>query len=1141
MRKILFTLLMMTVASIAHSQNTYYWIGGASPVGIHTNANWNTNLNGSGSSRPSSGNAADILVFDGTNIGGTTPATGLVSGPMDGGLSCAQIRFINGANVRIGRGSGTGTLTVAGDGDASTEDFIIEAGANVTLQSATGSLRVAMAAANKGRVSGNLSMIMTGATTAARIDNTTGGFAGNFRFTAGSTFTSEILGSSSYAFGSSTQSSSRWVVFEAGSHLYYNSGNSPHGSGSNFSAIDMQPGSVWHHRGNNTGWAGNFFNRQSYGDISVENAATLTAANSLYRVGNLSVEAGASFVPAAAGQTFVNGNITANGNIVLPAAGANRLVLAGGATQTVSGAGNIQLASLVVANDANVVLNRSIAIETGAEIYGRINFNNSQLTGAGNFAANGITTALTATGNMVNGNSFITGNTVYSTGSLGLALSGAGIPANTTIVAFSATADTVYLSKAVTATASGVALSASGTGATLATAHANGFDAATGAVIMTGNHSFENNINYIINGPTTKPFGISTGSTPTNTVTGFVDINADVTANTNLSVAQHIGINGKFTLRPLDTLHILNGAEITGTFGPASYIVTGYNTTAGTQALIKYDGLSEELIPLGTANNYLPVHLDPIQTNDLNITVFEGITTNGNITGTPFTTLQQQSVVNAVWNIGRTNGSGPISVTLNWTNALEGTAFSSLPGTDIGVIENTGSLWSAPLNPGNNTTNTAQAILLNGAAVAVGSVAQVDPFVFNNLPAKTYGDADFNGGATSLNTTQPIVYTSDNPAVATIVGGNIHITGAGNANITASQASDGFYPAASVTKPLAVAKAALTITADNKTKFEGLVNPALTATYNGFVPGETAAALLTPAVLTTTAVTASTPGTYPITVNGATSNNYTISFVNGTLTVIPKQNQTISFAALTARNYGAADFALAATSTNSTIPIVFTSSNTAVATITGNIVHITGAGTTDITASQAGNDGYFPAMNVVRTLTVNKVPLTVRVRDTSRVEQTPNPDFTMTYTGFVLGETAASLTTVPTISTLAQTNSAPGYYSLAPGGGVSQNYNFTYVAGRLTILPASDTTKQYLYVFVNAAGNLNVRTYSPKPTLADVYLFDMKGSFIRKKNLFMPRGFINTEISLVGIPNGVYVVAVRGNGVALQKTISIVR
>lgn len=1134
-------MLILTVAFIANSQNTYYWVGGANPAAIQTGSNWNTNLNGSGSNRPSSSNAADILVFDGTNIGGATPATGLVTGPVNGGISCSQIKFVNGANVRLGRTTGTGTITIAGDGDATTEDFVIESGASLLISpapGADGSLRLAMAAANKGRVSGNFSMILPNQ---ARIDNTTGG-TGTLRFTSGSTFTSEITGASSYAFGSSSQSAPRWVIFEAGSHLYYNGGNSPHGSGSNFSAIDMQPGSVWHHRGNNAGLAGNFFNRQFYGDISIENGATLTASNSIYRSGNFSLEAGTTFVPYIGGQTVVYGNLTANGNIILTAGGNNRLVFAGSTTQTVSGTGTIHVGSVVIGNDADVVLDKNITVEGNTDVYGKLNFKNNQVTGIGNFTANGLTTPLAATGNTVNGNAFITGNTIYTTGTLGQLLTGPGIAANTNIVAFSLTTDTVYLSKAVTATATGVALNATSTGATLATSNANGFDVATGSVIVSGTQSFENNINYIINGTTTKPFGISTGSTSINTITGFTDINANVTANTNLSVSQHLGVNGKFILRPLDTLHVLTGANITGTFGATNYIATDYNTGAGTQAYIQYDGLAAAAtIPLGTLNNYMPVTITPTGSSNFGINIFEGITTNGQITGTPFTTLQQQTVVNAVWNINRLSGAGNVALNFGWSGALEGTAFATLPGTDIGVIQNNGALWSVPLGTGNNTANTAAATVNTLGSFSIGAVAQVDPFVFNDLPAKTYGDANFNGGATSLNTSQPIIYSSDNAAVATIVSGAIHITGAGTANITASQASDGFYPAASITKALTVDKAALTITADDKTKFESLPNPVLTATYSGFVLSETPAALLTPAVLATTAVQASAPGTYPITVTGATSNNYAISFVDGVLTVQPKQNQTITFNALTARNYGNADFVLNATSTNTTIPIVYTSSNTAVATVTGNTVHITGAGTTDITASQAGNDGYFPATNVVQVLTVNKVMLTVRARDTVKIENTPNPDFVMTYTGFVLGETVANLTTAPVISTIATTNSSPGYYAITPGNGVSQNYNFTYTAGRLTVLPASDTTKQYLYAFVNGAGNLNVRTYSPKPTMGEIYLFDMNGRLLRKKNLFIPRGFINSEINISTIPNGVYIITVRGNGVDLKKTISIVR
>ena len=86
---------------------------------------------------------------------------------------------------------------------------------------------------------------------------------------------------------------------------------------------------------------------------------------------------------------------------------------------------------------------------------------------------------------------------------------------------------------------------------------------------------------------------------------------------------------------------------------------------------------------------------------------------------------------------------------------------------------------------------------------------------------------------------------------------------------------------------LAVTKAALTITADNKTRAVGLANPPLTASYAGFQNGETAAVLDVPVALTTTATAASGIGQYPIVAGGAADVNYAITFQNGTLNVVP--------------------------------------------------------------------------------------------------------------------------------------------------------------------------------------------------------------------------------------------------------------
>ncbi len=96
----------------------------------------------------------------------------------------------------------------------------------------------------------------------------------------------------------------------------------------------------------------------------------------------------------------------------------------------------------------------------------------------------------------------------------------------------------------------------------------------------------------------------------------------------------------------------------------------------------------------------------------------------------------------------------------------------------------------------------------------------------------------------------------------------------------------------------------------------------------------------------------------------------------GTL-VIAKGNQTITFAALPAMSVGAADYVLTA-SASSGLPVSYASSVLAVATIEGGKLHIVGAGTTLITASQGGNENWKAATAVKQTLTVRNADQDIR-------------------------------------------------------------------------------------------------------------------------------------------------------------------
>ncbi|WP_413670971.1 putative Ig domain-containing protein [Mucilaginibacter sp. Mucisp86] len=89
-----------------------------------------------------------------------------------------------------------------------------------------------------------------------------------------------------------------------------------------------------------------------------------------------------------------------------------------------------------------------------------------------------------------------------------------------------------------------------------------------------------------------------------------------------------------------------------------------------------------------------------------------------------------------------------------------------------------------------------------------------------------------------------------------------------------------------------------------------------------------------------------------------------------------KADQTITFNALANVDYGTADFAPGATVTSGAA-LAYTSSNPAVATIVNGKIHLTGAGTSTITASVDSSSNYNAAIPVARSLTVNKANQTI--------------------------------------------------------------------------------------------------------------------------------------------------------------------
>jgi hypothetical protein len=108
---------------------------------------------------------------------------------------------------------------------------------------------------------------------------------------------------------------------------------------------------------------------------------------------------------------------------------------------------------------------------------------------------------------------------------------------------------------------------------------------------------------------------------------------------------------------------------------------------------------------------------------------------------------------------------------------------------------------------------------------------------------------------------------------------------AGGYPITPSGLTSSNYAITFVNGTLTITPAPLTITADDQSMVYGAPLPNLTASYAGFVNGDTPASLTTPVTLSTSATSSSPVGTYTIQASGATSTDYQIAFVNGTLTI----------------------------------------------------------------------------------------------------------------------------------------------------------------------------------------------------------------------------------------------------------------
>jgi hypothetical protein len=268
---------------------------------------------------------------------------------------------------------------------------------------------------------------------------------------------------------------------------------------------------------------------------------------------------------------------------------------------------------------------------------------------------------------------------------------------------------------------------------------------------------------------------------------------------------------------------------------------------------------------------------------------------------------------------------------------------------------------------------TVFTLILSLFAAGAPSVAQATYTIIGLFPiiTTTYGVGSIPIVPPTTNSPAPWVFTSSNPKVATISGGNLVIVGAGSSTISASQAAVGKFTARSRLTPLRVnlgtpvigafAPESVSITQKTYT----LVPP--TSTSDGYWSYTSSNSNIASIVGNTVTVRAG--GSVLIYATQTSTPNWKSANTSMKFTVVAIAPVLGAFGDITIMKDSVNSLTLKPPTSTSQAWWTFTSSNPGVASVVSNILTPLAFGTTTITATQ-GAVGDYAAATATMTLTV---------------------------------------------------------------------------------------------------------------------------------------------------------------------------
>ena len=318
---------------------------------------------------------------------------------------------------------------------------------------------------------------------------------------------------------------------------------------------------------------------------------------------------------------------------------------------------------------------------------------------------------------------------------------------------------------------------------------------------------------------------------------------------------------------------------------------------------------------------------------------------------------------------------------------LSATASSGLP-VSYSVLSGAASLVSSnALRVNGIGTVTVQASQ-NGDSNWSGATPSTQSFVvskgsqtitFAPFTNNTYGQAPYMLTNATASSGLPVTYSSSSPKVAMIVSNNLTIMGAGTATITATQAGNTNWNAAtSAGAILVVSKAANTISnfgrvPDQIYRSNAIVPlPAPLPTASSGLP-VTLSVKSGPALMSgSNAIRITGAGAVVLAANQSGNSNYLRATEATNGFVIEKASNAISpFTVIPDKTNGTSPFRI--TPPVASAPgAVIVSVKRGPATISGNTVTLTGAGTVVLAANHAGDGNYLSAPEVTTSFSVAK-------------------------------------------------------------------------------------------------------------------------------------------------------------------------